>query len=140
MGTDVISIYVFIQFFENISVSLDESAYMDGASYFTIFYRNLVPAAQAGDCDLRDLEGRRHLQRVLQCDALSDKTGFKDGITGALYLYRTFWKPVQSHLCGRYHDTASGADYLYRVPESDLFWSDRRRSQRLGGLRWQIQQ
>lgn len=39
MGTDVISIYVFIQFFENISVSLDESAYMDGASYFTIFYR-----------------------------------------------------------------------------------------------------
>ena len=43
MGTDVISIYVFIQFFENISVSLDESAYMDGASYFTIFYRILFP-------------------------------------------------------------------------------------------------
>lgn len=43
MGTDVISIYVFIQFFENISVSLDESAYMDGASYFTIFFRILFP-------------------------------------------------------------------------------------------------
>ena len=42
-GTDVISIYIFIQFFENIDKSLDESAIMDGASYFTIFYRILLP-------------------------------------------------------------------------------------------------
>ncbi len=43
MGTDVMSIYIFIQFFENISTSLDESAYMDGASYFTIFFKILFP-------------------------------------------------------------------------------------------------
>ena len=43
MGTDVISIYIFIQFFENISVSLNESAYMDGANYFTIFFKILFP-------------------------------------------------------------------------------------------------
>ncbi|MDE7201453.1 MAG: carbohydrate ABC transporter permease [Lachnospiraceae bacterium] len=43
MGTDVISIYVFIQFFENIPTSLDESAFMDGASYFTIFFKILFP-------------------------------------------------------------------------------------------------
>lgn len=43
MGTDVISIYIFIQFFENIPTSLDESAYMDGASYITIFFRILFP-------------------------------------------------------------------------------------------------
>lgn len=42
-GTDVISIYIYIQFFENISPSLDESAIVDGASYFTIFYRILFP-------------------------------------------------------------------------------------------------
>lgn len=42
-GTDVISIYIYIQFFENISVSLDESAIVDGASYFTIFYKILLP-------------------------------------------------------------------------------------------------
>lgn len=42
-GTDVISIYIYIQFFENISESLDESAIVDGASYFTIFYRILLP-------------------------------------------------------------------------------------------------
>ncbi|MCR4739704.1 MAG: carbohydrate ABC transporter permease [Lachnospiraceae bacterium] len=42
-GTDVISIFIFIQFFENISISLDESAIVDGANYFTIFYKILLP-------------------------------------------------------------------------------------------------
>ena len=42
-GTDVISIYIYIQFFENIDFSLDESAIMDGANYFTIFYKILLP-------------------------------------------------------------------------------------------------
>lgn len=42
-GTDVISIYIYIQFFENIDISLDESAIVDGASYFTIFYKILLP-------------------------------------------------------------------------------------------------
>lgn len=43
MGTDVISIYIFIQYFENLSVSLDESAILDGASYVTIYSRILLP-------------------------------------------------------------------------------------------------
>ena len=43
MGTDVISIYVFIQYFENIPISLDESAIVDGASYFTIYSKILLP-------------------------------------------------------------------------------------------------
>jgi len=42
-GTDIISIYIYIQFFENIDYSLDESAIVDGANYFTIFYKILFP-------------------------------------------------------------------------------------------------
>lgn len=42
-GTDVISIYVFIQYFENIPISLDESAIVDGASYFTVYSKILLP-------------------------------------------------------------------------------------------------
>ena len=42
-GTDVISIYIYIQFFENIDKSLDESGIVDGASYFTMFYKILLP-------------------------------------------------------------------------------------------------
>ncbi|MBR1741506.1 MAG: carbohydrate ABC transporter permease [Lachnospiraceae bacterium] len=42
-GTDVISIYIFIQFMENISISLDESAIIDGASYWTIYWKIILP-------------------------------------------------------------------------------------------------
>ena len=42
-GTDVISIYIFIQFMENIPISLDESAIIDGASYFKIYWKIMLP-------------------------------------------------------------------------------------------------
>lgn len=43
MGTDIISIYIFLQFFENLSISLDESAIMDGCTYFGVFFKILFP-------------------------------------------------------------------------------------------------
>lgn len=43
MGTDIISIYIFIQFINQISQQLDESAMLDGASYITIFTRIILP-------------------------------------------------------------------------------------------------
>ncbi|MGO5308078.1 carbohydrate ABC transporter permease [Agathobacter sp. LCP21S3_B2] len=43
MGTDIISIYIFLQFFENLPVSLDESAIIDGCTYFGIFFKILLP-------------------------------------------------------------------------------------------------
>ena len=43
MGTDIISVYIFIQFMENIPISLDESAFMDGASYFKIYWEIILP-------------------------------------------------------------------------------------------------
>lgn len=43
IGTDIISIYIFIQFLNNISYSLDESAIMDGASYFTVYLKIILP-------------------------------------------------------------------------------------------------
>lgn len=43
IGTDIISIYIFMQFLDNISFSLDESAVIDGANYFTVFFRIILP-------------------------------------------------------------------------------------------------
>lgn len=43
VGTDIISIYIFMQFLDNISYSLDESAIMDGANYFTVYIRIIFP-------------------------------------------------------------------------------------------------
>lgn len=43
MGTDIISIYIFIQFLKGISKELDEAALIDGASYFMIYWRIILP-------------------------------------------------------------------------------------------------
>ncbi|MDR2808861.1 MAG: carbohydrate ABC transporter permease, partial [Spirochaetaceae bacterium] len=46
LGTDVISIYIFLQFFENLPVSLDESAIIDGCTYFGVYFKILFPLLQ----------------------------------------------------------------------------------------------
>ncbi|MDD2647457.1 MAG: carbohydrate ABC transporter permease [Eubacteriales bacterium] len=42
-GTDVIAIYILLQYFENLSVSLDESAVLEGCTYFGVFFKILLP-------------------------------------------------------------------------------------------------
>jgi multiple sugar transport system permease protein len=56
-GTDVISIYIFIQFFENISTSLDEAAIMDGCTYFGVFFRILLPLLKPAIITVMILKG-----------------------------------------------------------------------------------
>jgi multiple sugar transport system permease protein len=43
MGTDIIAVYIFLQFIRGIPISLDESARMDGANSFTIYWRIILP-------------------------------------------------------------------------------------------------
>lgn len=43
LGTDIISIYIFIQFMQSIPVSIDEAAMLDGANRWTIYWRLILP-------------------------------------------------------------------------------------------------
>jgi multiple sugar transport system permease protein len=43
MGTDIISIYIFLQFLNGIPRDLDEAALMDGASFFDVYWRVIFP-------------------------------------------------------------------------------------------------
>ena len=43
MGTDILSIYIFIQFMRSIPKDLDEAAALDGAGHLTIYWRVIVP-------------------------------------------------------------------------------------------------
>jgi len=43
MGTDIIAIYIFIQFMQSIPVALDEAAMLDGANRWTIYWRVILP-------------------------------------------------------------------------------------------------
>jgi raffinose/stachyose/melibiose transport system permease protein len=42
-AADMMQIYIYLQFMNKIPVSLDESAMLDGASYFRIFFRIIFP-------------------------------------------------------------------------------------------------
>lgn len=43
MGTDIVSIYIFLQFVRSIPISLDESARLEGANAFTIYRKIIFP-------------------------------------------------------------------------------------------------
>lgn len=43
MGTDIVSVYIFLQFMRGIPVSLDEAARLDGANSFTVYRRIIFP-------------------------------------------------------------------------------------------------
>lgn len=42
-GTDIITVYIFMQFLKHIPVALDESAIIDGASYYRVFFQIILP-------------------------------------------------------------------------------------------------
>lgn len=43
MGTDIVSIYIFLQFIRSIPVSLDEAARLDGAGAFAVYRKVILP-------------------------------------------------------------------------------------------------
>lgn len=45
-GTDIVSVYIFIQFMQSIPRSLDEAATIEGASRFAIYWRIILPLLQ----------------------------------------------------------------------------------------------
>ncbi len=56
-GTDVISIYIFLQYFENLDVALDESAVLEGCTYFGVFFKILLPLTKPAIITVAILKG-----------------------------------------------------------------------------------
>lgn len=89
-GVDVISIYIFIQFFENIPISLDESAIMDGATYFGVYFKILVPLLKPAIITVLILKGVSTYNEYYMSNLyLQDKSKY---VTVATSLY-TFTGP-----------------------------------------------
>jgi raffinose/stachyose/melibiose transport system permease protein len=57
VGTDILQIYIYMQFLEKISEQLDESAMLDGASYFRIFRSVIFPLLLPATATLGILKG-----------------------------------------------------------------------------------
>ena len=114
-GTDVISIYIFIQFMENISVSLDESAIVDGASYWTIYWKIILPLLRPAIVTACILKGVGIYNEYY---AASLYLQSKEIRTMAISLY-TFVGPMGS----QYNLICAGVIRIYSLPESDLQWN-----------------
>ena len=82
-GTDVISIYIFLQFFENLNVALDESAVLEGCTYFGVFFKILLPLTKPAIVTVAVLKG----------------VGVYNGYYNAnLYLQSNSWRTISTAL------------------------------------------
>ena len=86
-GTDVISIYIFLQYFENLPVSLDESGILEGCTYYGVFFRILFPLLRPAMVTVMILKGIGVYNEYYTANLyLQDKTKFVT-ISTALYSF-----------------------------------------------------
>ena len=132
MGTDVISIYIFIQFMETFRYRLDESAFIDGASYFAIYWKIILPLLKPAIVTSMVLKGVGVYNGVLLRQSVS--AGQEDSRCGSnlpVYLHRTSWQQIQSDLCRCTDVSAACIDRIPALSETDLQWNHLRRCQGL---------
>ncbi len=86
-GTDVISIYIFLQYFENLPDSLDESAILEGCTYYGVFFKILFPLLRPAMVTVMILKGIGVYNEYYTANLyLQDKTKFVT-ISTALYSF-----------------------------------------------------
>ena len=86
-GTDVISIYILLQYFENLPVALDESAIIEGCTYYGVFFKILFPLLRPAIVTCMILKGVGIYNEYYNANLyLQDKKLFKT-VSTALYTY-----------------------------------------------------
>ena len=99
MGTDVITIYIFLQFFENLSVSLDESAILDGCSYFGVFFKILLPLLKPAVVTSAILKGVSTYNEYYMANLyLQDKTKYQV-VSTSLYVFSGPMGSQYNYIC-----------------------------------------
>lgn len=99
LGTDVITIYIFLQFFENLSVNLDESAIMDGCSYFGAFFRILFSLLKPAIVTSAILKGVSTYNEYYMAGLyLQDKTRYQV-VSTALYVFTGPMGSQYNYIC-----------------------------------------
>ena len=101
MGTDVITIYIFLQFFENLSVSLDESAILDGCTYFGVFFKILLPLLKPAIVTSAILKGVGTYNEYYMANLyLQDKTKYQV-VSTSLYVFSGPMGSQYNYICAR---------------------------------------
>ena len=82
-GTDVISIYIFLQYFENLDGALDESAVLEGCTYFGVFFKILLPLTKPA---------------ILTVAVLKGVGVYNEYYSANLYLQSNSWRTISTAL------------------------------------------
>lgn len=98
-GTDVISIYILLQYFENLSTSLDESAVLEGCTYYGVFFKVLFPLLKPAIVTCMILKGVTIYNEYYNANLyLQSKDTFKT-VSTALYVYLGPTKSQYEMIC-----------------------------------------
>ena len=99
MGTDVITIYIFLQFFENLSPTLDESAILDGCTYFGVFFKILLPLLKPAVVTSAILKGVGTYNEYYMANLyLQDKTKYQV-VSTSLYVFSGPMGSQYNYIC-----------------------------------------
>ncbi len=99
MGTDVITIYIFLQFFENLSPTLDESAILDGCTYFGVFFKILLPLLKPAIVTSAILKGVGTYNEYYMANLyLQDKTKYQV-VSTSLYVFSGPMGSQYNYIC-----------------------------------------
>ena len=121
LGTDVITIYIFLQFFENLSVNLDESAIMDGCSYFGAFFRILFPLLKPAIVTSAILKGVSTYNEYYMAGLyLQDKTRYQV-VSTALYVFTGPMGSQYNYICAGVLITIIPALILFLLCQDQIY-------------------
>lgn len=98
-GTDIISIYIFLQFFENLPRALDESAILDGCTYFGVFFKILLPLLKPAIVTSAILKGVGTYNEYYMANLyLQDKTRYQV-VSTSLYVFSGPMGSQYNYIC-----------------------------------------
>ena len=121
LGTDVITIYIFLQFFENLSVNLDESAIMDGCSYFGAFFRILFPLLKPAIVTSAILKGVSTYNEYYMAGLyLQDKTRYQV-VSTTLYVFTGPMGSQYNYICAGVIITIIPAPIIFLLSQDQIY-------------------
>ena len=97
-GTDVISIYIFLQYFENLDVALDESAVLEGCTYFGVFFKILLPLTKPAIITVAVLKGVGVYNEYYSANLYLQSNSWRT-ISTALYSFSGPFKSSYNIIC-----------------------------------------
>ena len=97
-GTDVISIYIFLQYFENLDAALDESAVLEGCTYFGVFFKILLPLTKPAIITVAVLKGVGVYNEYYNANLYLQSNSWRT-ISTALYSFSGPFKSSYNIIC-----------------------------------------